>query len=206
MLMRVMWILRVLVIASAFVAIAYDLVWLKDPVGVFWESLLVLVNIVQLSVTYAQNRLEKFNSIESGFVHKAFPGLSNSLKRKILNQGSWVEADEGAELTRAGEPARRLVYIADGEVEIIVNSNVVGRCGNGDFIGELTVLSGEPATGTAITKRRTHYWAIADDELRRLVASNEEISQSVQACFHTNMLSKLIAANHQLQKAGGLVN
>ena len=187
MLMRVMWILRVLVIASAFVAIAYDLVWLKDPVGVFWESLLVLVNIVQLSVTYAQNRLEKFNSIESAFVHKAFPGLSNSLKRKILNQGSWVEADEG-------------------EVEIIVNSNVVGRCGNGDFIGELTVLSGEPATGTAITKRRTHYWAIADDELRRLVASNEEISQSVQACFHTNMLSKLIAANHQLQKAGGLVN
>lgn len=206
MLMRVMWILRVLVIASAFVAISYDLIWLKDPVGVFWESLLVLVNIIQLSLTYAQNRLEKFNSVESSFVHKAFPGLSNSLKRRILSRGSWLEVEEGTELTKAGEPAKCLVYVADGEVEISVNGNVVGRCGNGDFIGELTVLSGNPATGTAITKRPTLYWAIAGDELRRLVASNEEISQSVQACFHNQMLSKLIAANHQLQKAGGLAN
>ncbi|MDI3338213.1 cyclic nucleotide-binding domain-containing protein [Defluviimonas aestuarii] len=206
MMMRVMWILRVLVIASALVAIAYDLIWLKDPVGVFWESLLVLVNIVQLSVTYAQNRLERFNAVEASFVHKVFPGLSNTLKRRILRHGFWVEADEGAELTRAGEPAKHLVYIADGEVEIFVNGNVVGRCANGDFIGELTVLSGDPATGTAIIKRRTLYWAIAGDELRKLVTSNEEINQSIQACFHTNMLSKLIAANHQLQKAGGLVN
>ncbi len=51
MVMRRMSLLRMLVIASAFVAITYDWFWLKDPVGVFWETLLVLVNIVQLSIT-----------------------------------------------------------------------------------------------------------------------------------------------------------
>lgn len=205
MLMRVMWVLRVLVIASAFVAIIYDLVWLKDPIGVFWESLLVFVNIVQLSVTYTKNRFAKFNSVESAFVHKAFPGLSNTLKRRILKYGSWVEAEPGAGLTRIGEPVNRLVYIAEGEVEISVHDNVVGRCGQGDFIGELTVLSGHPATGTAVTKLPTLYWAIDADELRKLVASNDEINQSVHACFHRNMLAKLVAANHQLQKSVGLV-
>jgi hypothetical protein len=47
MMMRGMTLLRIFVILSAFVSILYDMVWLKDPVGVFWESMLVLVNIVQ---------------------------------------------------------------------------------------------------------------------------------------------------------------
>jgi hypothetical protein len=204
MVMRVMWILRVLVIASAFVAIAYDLIWLKDPVGVFWESLLVLVNIVQLSVTYAHNRFERFDSVEASFVHNAFPGLSNALKRKIISQGTWLEAKHGTEFTKAGEPVEQLVYIADGEVEVTVNHNTVGHCRNGDFVGELTVLSAGRATGTAVSKGSTHYWAIPSESLRSLVASNDEINQAVHASFHRSMLSKLVAANHQLEKAGGL--
>ncbi len=205
MVMRVMWILRVLVIASAFVAIAYDLIWLKDPVGVFWESLLVFVNIVQLSLTYAQNRFEKFNSAEASFVHKAFPGLSNTLKRKIIAQGTWLEAEHGTVFAKAGEPVGQLIYIADGEVEITVNGNIVGHCRRGDFVGELTVLTAAPATGTAVSRGSTRYWAIPGQNLRSLVASNDEVNQAVHASFHRSMLSKLVAANHQLEKTGGLV-
>lgn len=205
MVMRVMWVLRVLVILSAFVAIAYDLIWLKDPVGVFWESLLVIVNIVQLAVTYSQNRFHKFNNLESSFVHSAFPGLSNTLKRKILRNGCWERAAPGTELTKAGEPVTQLVYIADGEVEITVNDNIVGYCRKGDLIGELTVLSANPATGTATAMGPIHYWTIPSDVLRKLVASNDEISQAMQGCFHLSMLSKLVAANHQLGNSGGFV-
>ena len=41
MVMRQMYLLRILVILSASIAIAYALFWLKDPIGVFWESLLM---------------------------------------------------------------------------------------------------------------------------------------------------------------------
>lgn len=44
MMMRLMTWPRLLVIA--FTAIAYDTIWLKDPVGVFRETLLVTVNII----------------------------------------------------------------------------------------------------------------------------------------------------------------
>jgi len=205
MLMRVMWVLRILVIASAFVAIAYDLIWLKDPVGVFWESLLVAVNIVQLAVTYAQSRAQTFNKMEAAFVHNAFPGLNNALKRKILRQGTWETVAAGRHLSQAGVPLKRLVYVAQGEIEVRVGDSVVGRCTDGDFIGELTVLSGAPATGTAVTLGQTSYWSIDGEVLRRLVGSNDEIDQAVRACFHRNMLAKLVAANHEIQKLGGLV-
>ncbi|MGJ8603785.1 MAG: Crp/Fnr family transcriptional regulator [Marivita sp.] len=200
MVMRVMWVLRVLVILSAFVAIAYDFIWLKDPVGVFWETLLVLVNIVQLSVTYAQNRFEKFDGREAAFVHDAFPGLSNKLKRKIIRKGAWHDADVGTKFTQAGSPVDNLIYIADGTVEITGKETTLGQCLPGDFVGEMTVLTKAAATGTAIALTPITYWAIKGDDLRSLVATNEEVNQAVYASFHRNMLTKLVAANSLLDK------
>lgn len=49
MLMRTLFALRLLVIASALVAIAYAAIWLNDPVSSFWEALLVVVNILQIT-------------------------------------------------------------------------------------------------------------------------------------------------------------
>ncbi len=62
-----------------------------------------------------------------------------------------------------------------------------------------------PATGTATAMGPIHYWTIPSDVLRKLVASNDEISQAMQGCFHLSMLSKLVAANHQLGNSGGFV-
>lgn len=56
MLMRRMFWLRLLVIASALVAIAYSALILTDPVSTFWETLLVIVNIGQLSLSWWQDR------------------------------------------------------------------------------------------------------------------------------------------------------
>ena len=99
MLMRVMWVLRVLVILSALVGITYDIVWTKDPVGLFWETSLVVVNVVQLLIGYLDNRSEKFSPCEAAFVSAAFPGLSNAFKRRILSAGAWREAKAGTKLT-----------------------------------------------------------------------------------------------------------
>ncbi len=206
MVMRVMWVLRVLVIASACFAIAYDLIWLKDPVGVFWETLLVLVNVIQLTLTYLHNQHAKFDEVETVFVDASFPGLSNVLKRKILDAGTWQDGAPGLTLISEGQPVDRLIYIARGEAEITLSGSVIGRCQAGDLIGEVTALAGGEATGTATLVEPTRYWAISARNLRELVASNEEIGQAVRASFHRSMLAKLVAANDNLQKSGGLVS
>lgn len=204
MLMRVMWVLRLLVIASAFAAIAYDLIWLKDPVGVFWETLLVVVNITQLAITYRQNRRATFTPREAAFVHSAFPGLNNTLKRRLLAKGAWAEAAPGTELITAGAPVTHLIYIAEGTAQVTIAGGIVNQSGPGDFIGELTVLDAAPATGTVTATEALRYWAIEGEALRRLVAANDDINQAVSASFHRHMLTKLLAANAQILKLGGL--
>jgi len=204
MMMRVMWILRVFVIASSFVAISYCVIWLKDPVGVFWESLLVLVNIVQLTITYFTNKRSRFDEEEAGFVHTCFPGLSNSLKRRLIDLGDWIDNNPGVELIKEGEPVSHLIYLADGQIKVASNGRTVGYCESGSFIGEMTVLTSSPATASAFISKPARYWSVNAADLRKLISSHEEIEQAVQACFQRNLLAKLVASNRYIENSGGL--
>ena len=202
MLMRVMWALRVFVIAGSLVACVYDLHFLRDPVGLFWDSMLVLVNVVQLIISYLENRRLRFSDEEQAFVETNFPGLSRKLKRQLLDIGAWVEAEEGEVLTRQGTPVSHLYYIYAGEVEITSNGKRVGLCKAGDFIGEMTALTGAPANGSATTLAPTRYWAAPAEALRRFTAERREVEQSLHSCFRRNLLEKLVAANRLIETAG----
>ena len=204
MTMRVMWLLRVLVIASSLTSIVYVGFWLQDPVGVFWETLLVLVNLIQLTITFVENRRSKFTAEEADFVDGSFPGLSLKLKRRLLDAGQWVNAEAAQQLTQEGEAVSRLYYLVQGEVEITSNGKTIGVCKAGSFIGEMTVLTAAPATGTATVTSPARYWAVAAEDLRKLAQRHEEIEQSLQACFQRNLLQKLISSNKLIERSGGV--
>ena len=104
MLMRRMVWLRLLVIASALLAIAYSALILTDPVSTFWESLLVLVNIGQLSLTWWLDRRTQFDAREDRLRGAHFPRLAPSRLRRLLRRGQWVALGAGTRLTCAGQP------------------------------------------------------------------------------------------------------
>ena len=202
MLMRRMGALRLLAIASALVAISYDVFWLGDPIGAFWESLLVLVNVVQLTVSHLDNRRARFSEEEAEFVRGRFPRLSRAHRRKLLNRGLWITGEPEARLTTEGEAVKHLVFLASGEVRIETAGQVVAVCEPGAFIGEMTVLGGEPATGTAVLSMQSRYWAIEAGALRALVKAVPEIGESLQASFTRNLRDKLIRSNRFILESG----
>ncbi len=195
MLMRTMWLLRSFVVASALVAITYDAVWLNDPVGVFWESTLVTVNVVQLALLYLGNRRAQFSAEEQEFMEGRFQDLGAGLRRRLLDAGSWRDLAVGTLLTRQGEAVQQLVFLANGEVIVQADGATVAICRGGSFIGEMTVLGAEPATGTAIVGRPVRAWSIDGDRLRALAAEYPDIRQSLEAGFSRNVREKLIEAN-----------
>ncbi len=200
MLMRQINLLRIFVIASSFVAIAYDVIWLKDPVGVFWESLLVAVNIVQLTIIYFENRMVRFSPEEEAFRTAWLADMEKGDCRRLLAKGLWVAGEPGTELTREGEPVPHLIYLSEGEAAILSHGREVAVCGAGSFIGEMTVLQGDSATGTAMLKTPSRYWMIEAGVLRKLLESKPEIGQALQSSFTANLKDKLVRSN--LQQTG----
>ncbi len=198
MLMRSMWLLRSFVVASALVAITYDAVWLNDPVGVFWESLLVTVNLVQLALLYLGNRRARFSAEEQEFMEGRFQDLGAGLRRRLLAAAHGHDTPVATYPPGQGSPVQQLVFVADGEVVVQADGATVAICRHGSFIGEMTVLGAEPATGTAIVGRALRAWSIDGERLRALADQHPDIRRSLEVGFSHNVREKLIEANRYI--------
>ncbi|MEM6889684.1 MAG: cyclic nucleotide-binding domain-containing protein [Pseudomonadota bacterium] len=195
MLMRRMVWLRVLVIASALVAIAYAVIWLNDPVSSFWETLLVLVNIVQLLITWRQNTTTRFSTEELEFAKRRLRGLPPYHQRKLLGHGHWVDLHEGQVLTQEGKHPDRLYYISEGSASVEVNDQTVATCGPGSYIGEMGFISGEPASALVCVRKPTRAWSISREALVRIDKENPTWMSVIEAGIARDLRLKIIAAN-----------
>ncbi|MFN3262090.1 MAG: cyclic nucleotide-binding domain-containing protein [Pikeienuella sp.] len=201
MLMRRLGPLRVLVILSAFVAILYDWVWLKDPVGVFWESLLVLVNIAQLTLAWRANRRARFTAEEAAFVSARLTDLRPGEARRLLNRGVWIDGAPGLRLTTEGEPVSHLVWIASGEAEIAYRGRVFTRCRAGNFIGEMSVVEEGPASADATLSAPARLWLISGAAVRRLWRDEPELAAALEKAFSRDWREKLAAHRPEAEEA-----
>ena len=197
MLMRTLIALRVLVIASALVAIVYAVVWLNDPVSSFWETLLVIVNVVQITLEWLKNRRARFSAEERKFVSERLSNLSFGDARHVLNMGVWVDGPPGTVLTRQGEKVPHLVYLVSGEVSIEVDGVRVGACMSGNYIGEMSVLEGGSASATATVSVPSRYWLISADQLRALHLKAPNIAAAFEVGIARDLRTKILNVNAQ---------
>lgn len=202
MLMRSMVRLRILVIASALVAIAYDFFWLKDPVGVFWETLLVTVNVVQIAVTWHLNRRTSFTEEERSLIDARLSSLDRKDARSLLNMGLWVDGAPDTVLTEQGQPVPFLVYLVSGRVDIIFDGQKVGSCGPGNFIGEMSLIGGETASATAVVAEPSRYWMISTDRIRALRQKSETMIKVLESGIALDLRHKILSENSKKASSG----
>lgn len=197
MMMRsIVW-LRIVALASGITQLGYDSIILQDPVSVGWDALFVLANAYQMVVLAWQARRVRFNDEEFQFCQNALPLVPPLLARQFINVGSWQDLPEGSELTRQDAPVERLTYIASGKVDVIVHDHNIAECESGDFIGELGILSGKPATATTIATSPVRALVFDRDSLLRHLRSRPDLKLALQAAFKENLRNKLSLANQQ---------
>lgn len=201
MLMRRMIWLRLLVIASALVAIAYASLILTDPVSTMWETMLVVVNVAQLSLTWWIDRRTQFDARESRMKALHFPALPPHLMRKLLKAGTWRDLPAGTRLATAGTPVEAAYFLHDGGARVEVGKGLVGHCTPGGFVGEMTVSTGEPAFADVVLDRDSVVWEIEADTVRWLMAANPVIGQALEAAFFRVIRQRLADSNARIAGA-----
>jgi hypothetical protein len=197
MLMRRMFWLRVFVIASALVAITYDAVWLKDPVGVFWETTLVLVNIVQIILLWRDDRVARFSEEERAFLDTRLRGLSGGQARRLIDAGTWADLPDGETLTVEGQPPTHLVFVASGRVGIDTGGRRVAECGPGAYVGEMSLIDDGTASATARVEGAARVWRIPMARLEALRQSHPEQTAALDASIARDIRAKLVALNRR---------
>lgn len=195
MMMRQMVMLRILVMASAVVGIAYALFILTDPVSVFWETLLILVNTGQLLLIWWTNRSTQFDTREAAFRNAHFSELSPHNFRTLLAAGTWASLPSGTHLATEGKPIPELVFLYQGNANVMVDGKLVGHCKPGGFVGEMTVFGAEPASAAVILSEPAEVWKLEAGNLRNLAKRKPEINAALDAAFFRVLRARIIDRN-----------
>ncbi|MEM8539076.1 MAG: cyclic nucleotide-binding domain-containing protein [Pseudomonadota bacterium] len=201
MLMRSMLWLLLFLIGYSLVSITYGAIWLKDPVSVFWESVLVVVNIIQITREWLREHRARFSDEETQLITARFEGLTKAEARHLLNMGVWVDGPPGTVLTTEGTRVDHVAYLSNGVVDILHNNAQVGTCRAGNFIGEMSVLGHTAASATAIVSEVARYWLIPSEKLLELQKKDPRIAGAFQAGVARDLSAKVISSNASLRNS-----
>jgi hypothetical protein len=100
-----------------------------------------------------------------------FEILDDDERAAIVKEMEIESHDEGSVIINEGDPGTSMYIIASGEVKVYTRpANKSGtvylaRLGEGDFFGEVSVLTGKPRTATITASQRTELLRLDKDKL-----------------------------------------
>lgn len=201
MLMRRMVTLRILAVASGLAKIVYRGVFVLDPVSVLWETIFVLVNVVQLGLIWYYEHHHRFDDEHQHFADNMPDTVDRSAIKRLLDLADLERYTPGTVLTTEGMAVTKLIYIADGIVKIEHGDRVVAICGPGDYIGELSFLSGNPATANATVVKPCRGLVFDQQKLTASIATDAVLRRTLESALNKNLAGKLSRSNNQVPTA-----
>ena len=200
MTMRDIAALRALAIASGVASICYRMFFVYDPVSVLWQSLLIGVNVVQLAILWAERFRARLSDDEEFFIATVIPTVHRSKARKLIRTGHVITVEAGERLTTDGVLVPKLMFVVEGVVRIDKHGQQVATCSRGDFLGEMSVVTGEPASADAFAATAVRYLAFSREPLQRVLSADTELRHALESSFNRNLIGKLVKTNSRLKQ------
>jgi CRP-like cAMP-binding protein len=86
---------------------------------------------------------------------------------------------EGKELTREGAAGREFFVIVEGSAEVTQRGRRVRTLSDGDFFGEISLITRMPRSATVTTVSPLHALVVTDRSFRSLLQRNGDIQRKV---------------------------
>jgi hypothetical protein len=194
MMMRNMNWLRFFAIMAGSIS-AFFYFTIGDVVSMFWESMFTLVNLAQFMILQVENRRGKFTDDEEMFIAACLGGVERAYARRLCKLGAWIEVQEDVTLITEDTCPKQLVFLVSGEASVSRKGKEIGVVRRGDFLGEMSYLTGQQATATVVTRQPTRYLAFERDILKAHLEKSVEVRHALEASFNRNLVAKLVNTN-----------
>lgn len=187
--------LRIFAIASGISGMFYYGYLVSDGVSAMWEFIFTMVNALQLAIVLLAGRGRRSNEDEKFFIETVMPTLDGNLRSRMLKLAKWETRLPDETLMEEGQMTPQLVFIASGAASIEKAGTIVGVCGPGDFLGEMSFLTGRPASATVRVANEIRCCVYDHTVLRALTQKNPGIRQALELSFNKNLVGKLERMN-----------
>jgi len=138
-----------------------------------------------------------------------FEVLSKDERDALVKEMDLESHDEGSVIIHEGDAGASMYVITSGEVKVYTRStkntgNVyLAKLGEGDFFGEVSVLTGKPRTATITASQRTELLRLDKEKLDNALAKYPGIRKVLDDFYKKRATHTVEAMIESLRKRGG---
>lgn len=192
-LLRDMLWLRFLTILSCFAGITFNYVVPATPLWtvIGWNVLFAIINIVQIVIIIKERTGIHFTEEEKELHETLFKNFAPFELMKLMRIAEWRQVAPGGIVTVEGQHLDEVMMIYNGRLAVEVNGQPRAELQDGNFIGEVSFISGGAATATVRAIEPTRYIVWPKKEIERLLNRNPSMRLAMHSMLTTDLSKKL---------------
>jgi len=136
-----------------------------------------------------------------------FEVLTEEERDALVREMALESHDEGSIIISEGQPGASMYVIANGEVKVFTNGPggttvYLAKLGEGDFFGEVSMLTGKPRTATITASQRTELLRLDKEKLDNALAKYPGIRRVLNEFYQRRAEHTVEAMIESLKKKG----
>jgi len=190
---KILW-LRILTITGMMVSIPYYLYFQEAPLwnNIFWICTYALINFVMLFIIYLESRPIELSDLEQNIYNMTFKSLEPRVFKKLIDHGSLEEFQPDVNLVTRDSELDSLMYVVEGEAEVVLRHGEELTIPKGGFIGEQSYITGEKTSADVkIGKEAAKIIRWNSEALRKYLAGKEALKDNLDLIFTADLIHKL---------------
>lgn len=144
---------------------------------------------------YLMTRAIKFTEEEQEFLDVVAPTLPRYKSRQLLDLGVWIDAMPGTVLAEEGKTVSQLSFKLSGNADVTVSDRTVASIDARSLIGEMSFLTGNPASASVHVTEPSRLFAIDIEKLNGFLRKNDDVRQELAGRCAAQVSNKLTRAN-----------
>ena len=161
------------------------------------QSFFILFSIIGFARIYLNTRPLILDSTQTRIAETLLPGLPLRRASVLLSKGKRKFYHNKA-LIEQGTPIDALMVVISGGVQITRNGKHLHELKDFAVVGEVTCLTGDPATATVAVRKDAELFIINREVLFNILNKNTDIRRAFEIGRQNAIYHKLSIANSQL--------
>lgn len=186
----VLWLRGILVAAQSVLAIY---AYLRGPEFlpyVFWNALFVVINLYWVVRLLRERAAVKLPAELQALHDKHFAAMTPPEFLRIWRDGKRVSGAD-TQMVHEGTQPDALYFLLAGRVVVRRRNQVLAELGAGNFVAEMSLLTGEVATADAVAQGPVEYMTWPTAKLARVRERNPVLWSRLQSVLGHDLVEKL---------------
>ncbi|MBL4717296.1 MAG: cyclic nucleotide-binding domain-containing protein [Erythrobacter sp.] len=175
---------------------------LTDQLG--WAiiaAVFLIINGMQISVLRRRARRGAMLEEETSLFQRLLGIEDAGRQQRLRDLMEWRDVEAGAVLMNQHQPDPPLIYVARGAARVECDGKVVGTCGPEEFLGEMSLVSGQTASATVVVTERTRVATFDRDALAHYARAVPEVDTALTHALNRGLAAKVRRMNEAASQA-----